>query len=177
MDFLKEISKYAIAVIFTIILFSGLYNGVRVYDVFVEGAKEGANTIFRIVPSLVGLFVAIEVFKASGALDLIIHAVAPLTSLVGIPREVLPLVLLRPISGSASLAVVAGIIENYGPDSLIGRITSVMMGSTETIFYTLAIYFGSVGIKKIRYTLAVALIADAVSILLSVWICTLVFGN
>ena len=177
MEILREISKYAIAVIFLVILFFGAYNDVRVYDTFVEGAKEGAYTILKIIPSLVGLFVAIEVFKASGALDIIIHGIAPIASLMGIPREVLPLVLLRPISGSASLAVVSGIIETYGPDSFIGRITSVMMGSTETIFYTLAIYFGSVGIKKIRHTLAVALLADAVSILLSIWICTLVFGK
>jgi spore maturation protein B len=177
MVILKEISKYAVAIIFLIILFSGAYNGIKVYDVFVDGAKEGAYTILKIIPSLVGLFVAIEVFKASGALELIIYALTPLTTITGIPREVLPLVLLRPISGSASLAMVAGIIENYGPDSFIGRVTSVMMGSTETIFYTLAIYFGSVGIKKIRYTLVVALIADAVSILLSVWVCTLVFGR
>jgi spore maturation protein B len=177
MVILKEISKYAIAFVFLIILLSGAYNGVKVYDIFVDGAKEGAYTILKIIPSLVGLFVAIEVLKASGALELIIYAVAPLTTITGIPREVLPLVLLRPISGSASLAMVVGIIENYGPDSFIGRVASVMMGSTETIFYTLAIYFGSVGIKKIRYALFVALVADTVSILLSVWVCTLVFGR
>lgn len=177
MEIIREISKYAIAVVFLVILSFGLYNGVKVYDVFVEGAKEGAYTILKIMPSLIGLYVAIGVFRASGALELLIYAVSPITSFFKIPKEVLPLVLLRPISGSASLAMVSGIMENYGPDSFIGRIASIMMGSTETIFYTLAVYFGAVGIKKIRYTLVVSLIAGAVSVILSVWICILAFGK
>lgn len=153
-----------------------MYREIKVWDAFVEGAKEGIETIVRIIPSLVGLLVAIGVFRASGAFDLIIYAVGPVTSLLGIPPEVLPLALLRPVSGSASLALVSDIMKTYGPDSLIGRVASTMMGSTETIFYTLAVYYGSVGIKNIRYTLGAALLADAVSVLASAAFCTLIFA-
>lgn len=176
MEIIKTISVYAIPAIFLIILCSGLYKDVKVYEVFVEGAKEGIDTVVRIIPSLVGLLVAIGVFRASGALDLLVHAAKPLASLFGIPHEAMPLAFLRPISGSASLALVSDILKTHGPDSFIGRVVSTMMGSTETIFYTLAVYYGSVGIKNIRYTLAAALLAEAVSIVASVWICTLVFG-
>lgn len=177
MEILKNMSSYAVPFIFIIILAAGAYNNVEVYDAFVQGAKEGMETLFKILPSLVGLIVAIGVFKASGALDIVVYAASPLAKLFGIPPEVLPLAFLRPVSGSASLALVAEIIKSYGADSFAGRLASTMMGSTETIFYTLAVYFGAVGIKNIRYTLVAALIADMVSVLASVWICTLVFGR
>lgn len=177
MDIIRILSQYAIPLVFLIILGIGAYKDVRVYDEFVEGAKEGIATVVRVIPPLVGLLVAIGVFRASGALDLLVHAIEPLASLLGIPAEVMPLALLRPISGSASLALTADILETYGPDSFIGRVASTKMGSTETIFYTLAVYFGSVGIRNIRYTLAAALIAEAVSLIASVWICSLVFGR
>lgn len=177
MEILRIISVYAVPVIFFSILSVGLYNNIKVYDVFVESAKEGITTIIKIIPPLVGLMVAIGVFRASGALDLLIFAAKPFTKLLGIPPEVMPLAFLRPISGSASLALVSDIIKNYGPDSFIGRTASTMMGSTETIFYTLTVYFGSVGVKNIRYTLVCALIADTVSVVASVWICTLFFGR
>jgi spore maturation protein B len=177
MDIIKTLSAYAIPAIFLAILCAGMYREVKVYDVFVEGAKEGISTVVRIIPPLVGLLVAIGVFRASGALDLLVYAVKPLATLLGIPSEVLPLAFLRPISGSASLALVSDIIKTHGPDSFIGRLASTMMGSTETIFYTLAVYFGSVGVKNIRYTLAAALLADFVSVMASVWICTAVFGR
>ncbi len=171
------LSKYAIPTIFLLILSAGMYREVKVYDVFVEGAREGFTTVIRIIPSLVGLLVAVGVFKASGAMDLLVFALKPLAGMLGIPSEVLPLALLRPVSGSASLALVSETIRTYGPDSFIGRLVSTMMGSTETIFYTLAVYFGSVGVKNIRYTLVAALLADLASVLASVWICTLVFGR
>lgn len=177
MQIIKMLSDYAIAAIFLIILSLGLYKEVKVYDVFVEGAKEGITTIVRIIPPLVGLLVAIGVFRASGALDLLIYAANPIVSLIGIPPEALPLALLRPISGSASIGLVSDIIRVNGPDSFVGRVVSTMMGSTETIFYTLAIYFGSVGIKNIRYTLVVALLADATSVVVSVIVCSFVFGR
>lgn len=176
MEVIKLLSDYAIPAIFLVILSVGMYKDVKVYDVFVEGAKEGVTTVVRIIPSLVGLLVAIGVFRASGALDLLVYALGPIARFFGIPSEALPLAILRPISGSASLAMVSDLIKAYGPDSFIGRVVSTMMGSTETIFYTLAVYFGSVGIKNIRYTLVAALIADAVSVIASVWICSLVFG-
>jgi len=177
MGIVKFLSAYAVPAMFLIILCTGLYKNVKIYDTFVEGAKEGITTVVRIIPALVGLLVAVGVFRASGALDLLIFAVKPIATLLGIPTEAMPLVLMRPISGSASLAIVSDILKVHGPDSFVGRVVSTMMGSTETIFYTLAVYFGSVGVKNIRYTLIAALIADTVSILVSVWICTLVFGR
>lgn len=175
MEFIKVASAYAIPVMFIIILFAGLMNNVKVYDAFIDGAKDGITTVVKIIPSLVGLLVAIGVFRASGALDLLVFALEPITSFLGIPSQVLPLALLRPISGSASLALVSDIMKQYGPDSLTGRIASTMMGSTETIFYTITVYFGAVGIKNIRYTLAAALLADLASVIASVWICKLIF--
>lgn len=177
MGIIKSLSTYAIPAMFLFILWTGIYKEVKVYDIFIEGAKEGITTVLRIIPPLVGLLVAIGVFRASGALDLLIFAVKPAATLLGIPSEALPLAFLRPISGSASLALVSDLIKIHGPDSFIGRLVSTMMGSTETIFYTLAVYFGSVGVKNIRYTLAAALIADCVSVIASVWICTVVFGR
>jgi spore maturation protein B len=176
MGIITNLSSYAIPTIFLLILAAGMYREVKVYDVFVEGAKEGISTVLRIIPPLVGLMVAIGVFRASGALDLVVYAVKPITSLLKIPSETVPLVFLRPISGSASLALVSDLLKTYGPDSFIGRLASTLMGSTETIFYTLAIYFGSVGIKNIRFTLIAALIADLVSVIAAVWICNIVFG-
>jgi spore maturation protein B len=120
--------------------------------------------------------VAIGVFRASGALELLIYAVRPITDLLKIPSGVLPLMFMRPISGSASQAITFDILKNFGPDSFTGKVASTMMGSSETIFYTLAVYFGYVGIKDIRYTLKIALIAEFVSVLCSVWVNALIFG-
>jgi len=170
MAFLGYLSSAAIPIIIFAVILAGLLNRCGVYEVFSEGAKEGISTAVRIIPPLVGLMVAIGVFRSSGFLDLVIRLIKPVTSVLGIPPEVMPLALMRPISGSASLAIVADMVNKYGPDSLISRTACTIMGSTETIFYTLAIYFGSVGIKNIRYTLYAALIADFVSLLVSVWL-------
>jgi len=172
-----SVSIYAIPVLFLIILGTGLIRNVNVFDAFVEGASEGVTTIVRILPSLVGLLTAVGVFRASGAMDYLTGLLQPLASFVGIPPEAMPLALLRPVSGSASLALVADIVNLYGPDSFVGRVVSTMMGSTETIFYTLAVYFGSAGIRNIRYTLVAALVADGVSVIASAWICALIFGR
>jgi spore maturation protein B len=177
MEILKALPKYAIPVIFLIILGIGLFRDVKVYDIFVESARQGIDTVIKIMPPLVGLLVAVNVFRASGALDFIIYMLSPLANILGIPSEVMPLALLRPVSGSASLALVSEIVGTYGPDSFVGRVTSTMMGSTETIFYTLAVYYGSIGIKNIRYTLVAALIADLVSVTASSWACALIFGR
>lgn len=177
MNVMKQISIYAIPAIFFIILCFALYKDVKVFDTFIQGAKEGLSTVIRIIPSLVGLLAAISVFRESGALDLLIYASGPLASVFNIPKEVLPLAFLRPISGSASLAIVTDTIKTYGPDSFIGRTVSTMIGSTETSFYTVTLYFGSVGIKNIRYTLLAALLADTVSVIASVWVCRIIFGG
>jgi spore maturation protein B len=172
-----RVSLYALPVLFLLILGTGLSRKVKVYDAFVEGAAEGLKATVRILPPLVGLLTAVGVFRASGALDFIIYLLAPLAALLGIPPEAMPLAILRPVSGSASLALVSDIVNLYGPDSYVGRVVSTMMGSTETIFYTLAVYYGAVGIKNIRYTLAAALFADGVSVVASAWICAFVFGR
>ncbi|WHH57061.1 spore maturation protein [Petroclostridium sp. X23] len=176
MELLKLVSTLAIPLMVFVILSYGLSKDVKVYDCFIEGAKEGIDTIIRILPPLVGLLVAVGIFRASGALELIIHGLKPIISVVRIPPEVVPLALMRPISGSAALAIVTDLIKTYGPDSFIGRVTSTMMGSTETTFYTIAIYFGSIGIKNVRHTIAAALLADLTGIIVSVWICGFVFG-
>jgi len=175
MEIIKLLADYAIPVVFLLILIIGLYRDVKVFDVFVEGAKKGFSTVINIIPSLVGLFTAVGVFRSSGAMEYIVYLAQPITSLLNIPPETLPLIILRPISGSASLALIADMINMYGPDSFIGRLVSTIMGSTETIFYTLTVYCASVGIKNIRYTLAAAIIADMTGVLISVWICRYIF--
>ncbi len=146
----------------------GLLRRVGVYDCFVEGAKDGLQSLVGIIPPLIGLMVAISMFRASGALELLARLLAPVLSAIHLPPEVLPLALLRPISGSASTAIVTDIFRTLGPDSPAGVIASVMMGSTETTFYTVAVYFGSAGIKNTRHTIAAALTADLTGISLAI---------
>lgn len=172
---IQGLSGYLIPLVFFSIISLGFYRKIKVYDVFVENAKEGMATVLRILPSLIGLMVAVGVFRASGALDYILYAVHPITSILGIPSEGVALALLRPISGSASLALVSDIFKTHGPDTFVGRVVSTMMGSTETIFYTLTVYFGAVEVKNIKYTLTAALIADLAGVLASVWICRVFF--
>ena len=174
---LAAISMYILPVVILVILGVGLIRKVKIFEAFTEGAAEGITTMARIMPSLVGILTAIGVFRASGALDAVVGLLAPAASLLGIPAEAIPLVLMRPVSGSASLAIVSEIISKYGADSYVGRVACTMLGSTETIFYTLAVYYGSVGVRNIRYTLAAALVADGVSAVASAFICALVFGR
>lgn len=150
------------------ILVSGLIKKVKIYDAFIEGAKEGAVTLYRIFPALIGLIASIEMLRASGTLDIITNMVNHFTKYIGIPAETIPLMLMRPISGSGAVAVATDIFKNNGPDSFAGLCASVMMGSTETTFYTIAIYYGSVGITKIRHTAKAALVADFVGMIGSV---------
>jgi len=177
MNIIRLVSDYAIPVTIFLILVIGLCRNVKVYDIFVEGAKDSITTVVRIIPTLVGLFVAVGVFRASGAMDLLVFAVRPVAKLLNIPSEVIPLVLLRPVSGSASLALVSDMLNTYGPDSFIGRVVSTIAGSSETIFYVLTVYCGAVGIKNIRHTLLAALMASGIGTIVSVWICTLIFGS
>lgn len=162
------ISVFAMPVLIAFFIGVGLWRRVGVYDCFVEGAKDGLQSMVGIVAPLIGLMVAIQMFRASGALEFLATALAPVLNAVGLPADVLPLALLRPISGSASTAIVTDIFQNLGPDSAAGKIASVMMGSTETTFYTVAVYFGSVGIKNTRHTIAAALLADFTGISMAV---------
>ena len=170
---MKYISVYAIPVFIVSFIVFGIIRKVNVYECFVEGAKSGIESMFGIIAPLVGLMVAISMFRESGALEIIAKAISPILSYVGLPAEVLPLSILRPISGSASLALVTDIFKTYGPDSQIGKIASVMMGSTETTFYTIAVYFGAVGIKNTRHTIPSALSADLTGIIFSAVIVSL----
>lgn len=153
-------SAWAIPVLLAFIPLYGYLRGVRVYDAFIEGAREGLEVAVRILPYMVSIFVALAVFRASGALELLARLVAPLTSWLGVPPEVLPLMLIRPLSGGAALAVTAELLQRYGPDSYIGRLASTMHGSTDTTFYVLTLYFGSVGVKNPRYAVVSGVAAD-----------------
>jgi spore maturation protein B len=165
------LSKAAIPVLIVVILVLGAYKKVPVFDTFLEGAKEGLSTTLRILPVLVGIMLGIEVLKASGAMDMLVRLLQPIAALFGIPKEILPMALLRPISGSASLGLLSQQLEEYGADSYIGKTLSVMMGSTETIFYTITVYFGAIGVKKTRFTLWVALLSGLTGMISSVIIC------
>lgn len=138
----------------------GLIKKVQVFDTFIEGAKDGLHTALSIMPSITALTLCVSMIKASGCLDFIGQMLGPIIGAVNIPTETVPLMLIRPVSGSGALTVVKNIFEDVGPDSYAGQVASVMMGSTETTFYTIAVYFGSVGIKKTGYTLPAALTAD-----------------
>ena len=138
----------------------GMARGVDVYDALLQGAAKGLEILWRILPALVTLLTVVAMLRASGALDLAARAMAPLLGFLGIPPETMGLMLVRPISGSAALGVGSELITTYGPDSLIGRTAAVMLGSTETTFYTIAVYFGAAGIKKTRYAVPAALCAD-----------------
>lgn len=167
MKIINYISTIAIPVVVVIIIIYGIFDKKRIYDIFVDGAKEGMSIVIRIFPTLLGIFLAVGVLRSSGILELMTNALAIFTNKIGFPSEVIPLALLRPISGSASLAVATDIMKKYGVDSKIGLITSTIMGSTETTFYTIAVYTSSIGVKKIRFVLVAALIADVVGMLTS----------
>lgn len=170
-----SLSNWAIPVIIFTIIAAGIWKKVRVYEVFVEGAKDGFNTAVRIIPYLVAILCSIAAFRASGAMDFLSGLLSPITNLIGMPAETVPLAIIKPLSGSGSLGLMSDLTAKYGPESFIARVAATMMGSTETTFYVLAVYFGSVGIKKIRYSVAAGLIADIAGILAAVFICNLVF--
>ncbi|MBM7616435.1 spore maturation protein [Alkaliphilus hydrothermalis] len=175
-DIMTDISRYAIPAILLAIPAYGFFKKVKVYESFTDGAKEGFTTAVTIIPYLVAMLVAIGVFRASGAMDYLVKAVSPVTNLIGMPGETLPMALMRPLSGGGATGIMSDLITTHGPDSLIGRISSIMMGSTETTFYVLAVYFGSVAIKKTRHALPAGLIADAVGLVTAVIVARLMFG-
>lgn len=154
------------AIIVTIVIY-GLIDKKNIFDIFISGAEEGMGIVIKIFPTLLGIFLAVGALRSSGILDVITNRLSIITKLIGFPSQVVPLALLRPISGSASLAVATDIMKTYGVDSRIGLITSTIMGSTETTFYTIAVYTSSVGVKKIRFVLIAALIADCVGMITS----------
>lgn len=173
MKFIEYFSNIAMPLMIIIIVLYGVIERKKVFDIFLEGAKEGIGVVLNIFPTLVGLFVAIGALRSSGIIDMIINFLTPVLSLVNFPTEILPLALIRPISGSSSIAVATDIMNKFGVDSNIGLIASVIMGSTETTVYTIAVYTSSVGIKKTRFVLWASLIADFVGIVTSVVVCRL----
>lgn len=174
-NLLAQVSKWAIPFLLLVIPLYGAFRKVPVYEAFVEGAEEGFTTAIKIIPFLVGMMVAISVFRASGAMDWVSWCLKPLTSRLGVPAEIMPLAIMRPLSGSAVLGMTTELMKVYGPDSFIGRLASVMQGTTDTTFFILTIYFGSIGIKKYRYSIVTGLSADITGFIASVYICHQLF--
>jgi len=172
---ITEVSGMIVPFMFLSICLYGTYKKVDLYDSFISGAKDGLNTVIGILPTLVGLMVAVGILRASGALDLITRAAIPVTDALGYPQEAVPLTIMRLISSSAATGMLLDIFKTYGPDSYLGRLVSVMMSCTETILYTMSIYFMSVKITKTRYTLTGALVANIAGVAASVFITQRVF--
>ena len=171
MQIINYISIIAVPFIIFIIILYGFLEKIKIFDVFIEGTKEGIKTTIKILPTLIGLFFAIGAIKSSGIIEGIGKVLNPFLSLIRFPMELLPLALLRPISGSASLATAIGIMENHGVDSELGMMASIIMGATETTIYTIAVYSNYVKIKKTRFVLIAALLADITGIAMAVLVC------
>lgn len=171
MQIVNYLSASAIPMVILIILFYGIKEKKKIFDIFLEGATEGMKIVINLFPTLIGIFLAVGALRNSGILDFIIQIISPITNFLKIPNQILPLSMLRPISGSASMGVAVDIMKQYGVDTIIGKITSVIMGSTETTFYTIAIYTACIKVKKIRFVLAAALLADLAGMIASVIIC------
>ena len=171
------ISQWVIPAIILYIIMYAYLKKVKVYESFIEGAKEGFGIAIMIIPYLVGILMAIEIFKASGAMEVFKAVFTPITKVIGMPVDVLPLAIIRPLSGSGARGFMLSVFNSQGVDSFAGMMASVMQGSTETTFYVLAVYYGAIGIKKTRHTLPACLLADVAGILASVFICQLYFAN
>ena len=171
MSFINFLSSVSMPMVILFIIIYGIREKNKVFDSFLDGAKDGFKTTISILPTLVGLFFAIGDLRSSGVLDLIIKITTPVLNILNFPSELMPLAILRPISGSASIAVATDLMKNFGVDTLIGNIASTIMGSTETTLYTIAIYTSCIKIKKTRYILLAALTADIVGIIVSNIVC------
>jgi len=174
-EFCEQLSVWAIPTILLIVPVIGYVRHVNVYEAFVDGASEGFYTAIRIMPFLVAMMVAINIFRASGALAVCVEYVKPMLTLIGVPPDVVPLAMMRPLSGTGSLGLVTELLNTHGPDSLVGRIASTILGSTDTTFYILTVYFGAVGISKPRYSVGVGLLGDMIGFLGSIYICQILF--
>ena len=170
-DLLSLFSVLFLPILITVILIYGMKQKVSIYDAFIEGAKDGLKTCVDILPFLIGIFSAIEALTCSGAMDFIKNIISPLFHALGIPEELISVILLRPVSGSGALVVVEKVMEQCGPDSFAGRSAAVMVGSCETIFYVLALYFSVTAVKKMRHAFLSGIIGYLVGILASVYIC------
>lgn len=171
MQIINYFSIIAIPLTILIIVVYGLVEKNKVFDNFLDGAKEGTKIIFNLFPTLLGLFLAVGALRASGILDLFVKLLAPIITLLRIPVEIMPLIILRPISGSAATAIAVDMMKLYGPDSVYGQIVSTIMGSTETLLYVVVIYTAAVGIKKTRHVIVTAFIGDFIGIIVASLVC------
>lgn len=171
MNFINFLSNIAMPLIIFLILMHGVVERRKIFDMFLEGAEEGVKLTLNIFPTLVGLFVAISLLRSSGIIDFLINCISPVLNVINFPKEIMPLAMLRPISGNASIAVATDIIRNFGVDSKIGLMAATIMGSTETTIYTIAVYTSSIKINKTRFVLVASLLADIAGIVTSVIIC------
>jgi len=169
------ISRWTIPLLLLLIPSMAILKKVEIYEVFVEGAKEGFQVAVKIIPFLVAILVAIGMFRSSGAMDFFVTIISPFTNLIGMPADVLPAALMRPLSGSGTLGIITELLKTHGPDSFTGQLASTIYGCTETTFYVIAVYFGAVQVKKIRYAVPAGLIADTVGVLAAVFICRMMF--
>jgi spore maturation protein B len=172
---LQQISIWAVPVLLVGITLAGMLRKVKVYDVFIEGAKEGFEVGVKIIPFLVGILVAIGMFRASGAMELLLAGLRPVATATGFPADLIPLAILRSLSGSGSLALTTDIIKTQGPDSLLARMAATMYGSSETTFYVLAVYFGAIGVRRTRHAVPAALVGDVVAAIATVAVCMWLF--
>ena len=175
MSILLTISDFIIPVTILFIVVLGCLQRVNIYEVFLEGAKEGLKTVIDILPTLIGLILAVEVMRAGGLLEILVELLRPFANILGFPAELAPLSIVRLVSSSAATGLLTDLFAHYGPDSYLGRVASVMMSCTETVFYTMSLYFLSVGIRRTRWTLPCALLANVVGMMAAVWLVEVVF--
>lgn len=175
-EIISILSYFVIPTLIVVFPVYGLIKGVKVYEEFVEGAKEGFEVAVTIIPYLVAILFAIGMFRASGAMDFLIDVLDPVLGLIGIPAEVLPMAIVRPLTGSGSAGIVADMISQFGEDSIFVKMAATMFGSTETTFYVIAVYFGAVNIRNERHAVPAGLFADFVGVLASVYVVRLLFG-
>lgn len=176
MFWINKAAEFAVPVMILLIFFAAFFKKVEVYQVFIDGAEDGMKTVIKIFPVITAILVAVAMLKESGTMNIIIKSISPLTDAVNIPSELVPLMLLRPVSGGGSLGILTDMLSQYGADSFIGRCASVIMGSTETTFYTLMVYFSATKAKYTRCTLPAAAAADILGMTAGVFVCRLFFG-
>lgn len=174
-EIIAELSRWAIPALLLAVPLIAALRGVKVYETFVDGAEAGFTTAVKTIPYLVAMLVAISIFRGSGAMEVLVTTLSPVLNIIGLPVEVLPHAIMRPLSGGAALGIASDIIKTYGPDSFLGRLVSTMQGSCDTTFYVLTLYFGSVGIKKYRYSIISGLVADLTTLAASIFIVSTMF--
>lgn len=177
LDVLGVISRWVIPLFITAVLVTAVLRRIPVFEMFVEGSQQGFEIAVKLIPFLVAMIMAISIFRASGAMDIMVAVVSPFFNLIGAPAEVLPHAVMRPLSGGAALGIASELIDVHGPDSFIGTLVSTMQGTSDTTFYVLTLYFGSVGVRKYRYSIASGLTADLTTLFASIFIVSLIYAG